>query len=53
MKELKEGNIIYRCYHGKVTNKLIVNRVTKTQAICENQHPNYKFEKQYNDTSII
>lgn len=43
MKELNVGDVIYRMYHGEITNKMKIERVTKTQAISGN----YKFRRYY------
>lgn len=47
--ELKEGDVIYRCYRGTPINTLIIDRITKTQAISGI----YKFRKQNFENSWI
>jgi len=43
MNILKVGDVIYRLYHNRITDKLVIERTTKTQAISGN----YKFNIEY------
>lgn len=48
--ELKVGDIIYSLTGGEPTNKYIVDRVTKTQAICGR---NVKFKIEFTDRGFV
>ncbi len=49
MSELKEGDKIYRCYRGRPESFVVIDRVTKTQAISGN----WRFKWEYADSGRV
>jgi len=47
--ELNIGNIIYRSYANKITDRLVVERVTKTKAVAGS----YEFKRNCNDNGFV
>jgi hypothetical protein len=47
--KLKEGDRIYRCYQGTPTSIMVIERTTKTQAVCGTT----KFRREYSENSWV